>query len=221
MSAISSLTEKPWESSGAPPPAVRSERKTRRTAIRVLLAVVSMLFFLFLVAFLMRSQYPDWQPLAEAPVHPLYDKTMLWFNTLYLLLGSVCIQFARTRARAMVDGKVKGALAIGGLFCIAFVAGQLVFWSQLTAEGFAVNANPALSFFYLLTGLHAAHVIVGVLVWLRAVSHSFSVDTRAANLIELCATYWHFLFGLWLLLFALLVSKPETYDAIAAFCGLR
>jgi len=39
--------------------------------------------------------------------------------------------------------------------------------------------------------------------------------------VELCAIYWHYLLGLWLVLFALLTSTPETYQAIAAFCGLR
>lgn len=39
--------------------------------------------------------------------------------------------------------------------------------------------------------------------------------------VELCAIYWHYLLGLWIVLFALLTSTPETYQAIAAFCGLR
>jgi cytochrome c oxidase subunit 3 len=39
--------------------------------------------------------------------------------------------------------------------------------------------------------------------------------------VELCAIYWHYLLALWLLLFALLTSTPQTYEAIAAFCGLR
>jgi cytochrome c oxidase subunit 3 len=39
--------------------------------------------------------------------------------------------------------------------------------------------------------------------------------------VELCAIYWHYLLGLWFVLFALLTSTPQTYETIARLCGLR
>ena len=222
MSVFSALTDKPWQSneSNLGRPAVVDD-KVRRVGLRVLLVVISVLFLLFFVAFLMRSQYPDWQPLAEEPGHPLFDKATLWLNTGYLILASVCIQVARVWSRRESPKVTQLSITMGGLFCVAFVAGQLLYWQQLTALGHSVDVNPALSFFYLFTGLHAAHVFVGVLVWLMALVKALKASPRYRDYIELCAMYWHFLLGLWLLLFALLVSKPETYDAIAAFCGLR
>ena len=83
-----------------------------------------------------------------------------------------------------------------------------------------VNSHPALSFFYILTGLHVLHVAIGSLAWAVAVIVVMRNSPKLAQYVELCAIYWHFLLGLWAVLFILLVSKPETYNAIVEFCGL-
>ena len=46
-----------------------------------------------------------------------------------------------------------------------FLAGQLMVWWQLGSGGYAVDANPANSFFYLLTGLHGLHLMGGLVAW--------------------------------------------------------
>ncbi|GAB5381875.1 MAG: hypothetical protein Alis3KO_23730 [Aliiglaciecola sp.] len=225
MNILTALSEKPWEENPNPQMQKAVRERVRISGLRVLLTVVSVLFFLFIVAFLMRSQYPDWQPLAEQASHPLYDKTQLWLNSIYLILASVGMQIARMSSRGTKRQLTKGALIVAGVFSSAFVAGQLLFWQQLTAQGFTVDANPALSFFYLFTGLHALHVAIGLITWLVALRITLFSDPTAHaekinHYIELCAMYWHFLLGLWVLLFALLISKPETYNAIVEFCGL-
>ena len=221
MSILSTLTEKPWEHEPELKEQSKSREQVRRSGLKVLLMVVSALFFLFIIAFLMRSQYPDWQPLAEQPNQPLFNNTQLWFNTGYLILASVFLQLAKMNHQRFAQI----GLVLGGLFSCAFVAGQLVFWQRLQIQGFVVNTNPAVSFFYLLTGLHAAHVIIGIIAWGVAVNVTMGPGAKrnAHKLnpyINLCATYWHYLLGLWVLLFALLTSKPETYNAIVEFCGL-
>jgi cytochrome c oxidase subunit 3 len=186
----------------------------------LLLTVVAVLFFLFIVAFFMRSPYPDWQPLAEEANHPLFDKRILWLNTVYLVLASVCLQWARVNSRKQSLLVLKVGLILAGLFSGAFVTGQLMFWQQLYQQGFMVDSNPALSFFYIFTGLHATHVGIGLLAWLAALAAMLRGSAKLTQYVELCAIYWHFLLGLWCVLFTLLVSKPETYNAIVAFCGL-
>ncbi|MNG22739.1 hypothetical protein D3C84_1072590 [compost metagenome] len=74
-----------------------------------------------------------------------------------------------------------------------------------------------------MTGLHGVHLLGGLVAWGRTLV-KFRQRMPLAQLsasVELCAIYWHYLLGLWLVLFALLTSTPETYQAIAAFCGLR
>jgi cytochrome c oxidase subunit 3 len=220
MSFLTPLMEKPWEQVGAPQKQSLGREQTRKAGLRLLLTVVSVLFFLFIVAFLIRSQYPDWQPLAETSSNPLFNKSILWLNSLYLLAASICLQVARTNAQRHNRLFLRFGLVLAGLFSAAFVTGQLMFWQQLYQQGFVVNANPALSFFYIFTGLHAVHVGIGLLAWLGALAAMLRNSPKLSQYVDLCAIYWHFLFGLWLVLFALLVSKPETYNAIVEFCGL-
>jgi cytochrome c oxidase subunit 3 len=220
MSFLTPLMEKPWEQAGSPQQQGLGREHTRKAGLRLLLAVVSVLFFLFIVAFLIRSQYPDWQPLAETSSNPLFNKSILWLNSLYLLAASIFLQVARANARRQNRLILRFGLILAGLFSAAFVTGQLMFWQQLYQQGFVVNANPALSFFYIFTGLHAVHVGIGLLAWLGALAAMLRSSPKLSQYVDLCAIYWHFLFGLWLVLFALLVSKPETYNAIVEFCGL-
>ncbi|MFT5839992.1 MAG: cytochrome c oxidase subunit 3 [Flavobacteriales bacterium] len=220
MSFLSPLMEKSWEPVQNPQTQTLGRDHTRRAGLRLLLTVVSVLFFLFIVAFLMRSQYPDWQPLAEQSNHPLFNKTLLWLNTSYLILASIFLQVARISGHKYRLIMAKAGLIMGGLFSCAFVTGQWMLWQHLYQQGFVVNSHPALSFFYILTGLHALHVAIGILAWVVAVIVVMRNSPKLAQYVELCAIYWHFFLGLWAVLFILLVSKPETYNAIVEFCGL-
>jgi cytochrome c oxidase subunit 3 len=83
----------------------------------------------------------------------------------------------------------------------------------------ALAGNPAASFFYLLTALHGLHVLGGLAGWagtMRAARRSGDA-ARVARRIALCARYWHFLLGIWLVLFATLGWL--TPEVVAFICG--
>ncbi|MFN5557841.1 MAG: cytochrome c oxidase subunit 3, partial [Chryseotalea sp.] len=63
--------------------------------------------------------------------------------------------------------------------------------------------NPSGSFVYVLSGLHGLHIVSGVVVLIVALVAAFrmQIHSKNMNLIEMCATYWHFLDVLWLYLF--------------------
>ena len=193
-----------------------------KTGLRLFLAVVSSLFFLFLIAFIARSQMVDWLPLTE-PLAPLANPWQLWLNSAFLVFSCIALQWSRMAARQVrLDATVIG-FVVAGVFAIAFLAGQLWVWQQFVAWGYFVASNPANSFFYLLTGLHGLHLLGGLIAWCWIVAR-FLRHVPLAQLgasVELCAIYWHYLLGLWFVLFALLTSTPQTYEAIARFCGLR
>lgn len=167
----------------------------------VFLCVVTSLFALFVSAYSMRMAYPDWRPLP--------DPNLLWFNSGILVLGSIGLQWAWNAAkRNQIEG-VKLGLIAGGAFAAAFVAGQLVAWQQLTASGYFVASNPANSFFYAITGLHALHVLGGLVAWARTAIKVWWAGFDASQVrlsVELCTVYWHFLLLVWLILFGLLLS---------------
>lgn len=225
MNLFSRLREKPWENTGlvADTAAIgyAPTALPARVALRFLLAVVSVLFFLIIVTFLSRSQLGDFQALAGEPWQPFTNPTQLWLNTLVLLASSICIQLAAHGAGSKRSLTAVCATGAALLFAALFLIGQFVVWRQLVELGYYVSRNPANSYFYLFTGVHGAHLLGG-LVALGIVSarvlRGGAIETLHSGL-SLCATYWHFLFALWLLLFALLTSTPETYATIARLCG--
>ena len=81
-------------------------------------------------------------------------------------------------------------------------------WRQLTAQGFAFDrwSTPASYFFYIITGLHAAHLIVGLaalLVCLCAMSFFKRVELRQIA-VDATAWYWHTMGLAWVVLLAVL-----------------
>ncbi|MCY1276766.1 cytochrome o ubiquinol oxidase, subunit III [compost metagenome] len=200
----------------------RDRSRTAKVGLGVFLCVVTSLFLLFLLAFIVRSQVSDWRPLTD-PLAPLAHPWMLWVNTALLALGSLFLHWAKVAIGRSRQDAAARAFVLGGVFAMAFLGGQLWVWQQFAAWGYFVSGNPANSFFYLLTGLHGLHLAGGLVAWgivvMRLLRHASPARLRSG--IELCAIYWHYLLGLWLVLFALLTSTPETYQAIAAFCGLR
>ncbi|NJM25915.1 MAG: hypothetical protein HC859_10965 [Bacteroidia bacterium] len=63
------------------------------------------------------------------------------------------------------------------------------------------------SFVYILSGLHMAHIIGGVVYLLITLNSTFKFRVHSRNLtqIQMCATYWHFLDVLWVYLFVFLL----------------
>ena len=164
------------------------------------LAVAVSLFALFVSAYTLRMEEPDWVPVK--------DPNLLWINTGFLILASVAYHWTRNQA---VDGRrenLLGGLIASGVLSALFLFGQLATWQQLQDAGYYVSANPANAFFYLLTAVHAVHLLGGLYVWgrsMRKVMTGAEADAVRMS-IELCTIYWHFLLLVWVVLFGLLLS---------------
>ena len=223
MNLFQKLTERSWESPTGRDAAIGAVPvlPTGRIALRFLLAVITVIFFLFILTFLSRSTYPDFEALAGQPWQPLDNPWPLWLNTGVLLLSSVAMQWAVYAARAIKFHRTVIAISLGGFLAIAFLLGQLWVWQQLMALGYYVASNPANSYFYLFTTMHGLHLLGG-LVALGGVMVRLwqgAPPDRIAASTQLCATYWHYLFVVWVVLFVLLASSPESYETLAALCG--
>ena len=185
----------------------------------VFLATVAMLFAGFTSAYLVRKAGTDWQPLALPEI--------LWLNTALILLSSLTLELGRSRRlktywrvgvrgygrlaarphRDTLTRRLKGWLLTTGLLGVLFLAGQVLAWRELSAQGVYLPSNPHSSFFYILTGVHGVHLLGGVCALayvLISVSRTGHVS-GGANRLKLCATYWHFVGGLWLYLFLVLL----------------
>jgi cytochrome c oxidase subunit 3 len=167
----------------------------------VFLAVASSLFVLFASAYAMRLGLADWSPLPRP--------RLLVLNTAVLVGASLTMEWTARAARRGRDDSVRRGLVASGLLTLGFLAGQLVVWKQLNDAGFQLATSAASSFFYLFTAVHGLHVLGGLVAWARAVLRTWrSPDPVMARLgVELCATYWHYLLAVWIVLYALLVSR--------------
>jgi len=176
-------------------------RPPAKVALWVFLAVATSLFVLFVSAYAMRLGLADWSPLPRP--------RLLMLNTAVLVGASLAMEWTARAARHGDEGKVRRGLALGGLLTLSFVAGQLLVWKQLNDAGFLVTTSAASAFFYLFTAVHGVHVLGGLAAWVRAVLRTWrGADPATARLgVELCATYWHFLLAVWIVLYALLVSN--------------
>lgn len=226
MPSFKPLTEKPWLlNSGEYVPDLDSGiihyQKIANTALKFLMAVIGVIFFLFTITFLQRSQSFDFQALAGEPWLPFSDLTMLWQNTLYLLISSLLLSYGQRLAKKNQISTLVLTLAGTTLFTLLFIFGQLNVWQELRNTGYLIYSNPANSYFYLLTGVHALHMVGAVIVLAWAI-YTFSKSLNHEKLvvrIQLCSRYWHFLFAIWLFLFFLLTRTTQTYKTIAILCG--
>jgi cytochrome c oxidase subunit 3 len=203
MSLFSELTDRSWETRGVGDQITDRSAgigPAARTALGFLLAVLTSMFLLFTVGYRMRMALPDWQSIS--------DPRLLWVNTAVLTVSSVFMQRAKDAA---IDAQIRGIrnnLTVAWLLAVGFLIGQLLALLQLHDAGFFAKDSPAAAFFYLLIGLHALHLFVGLLVCTSAVIRAWQ-KTEVARFrltIELCTTYWHYLLLVWLGFFALLYS---------------
>src|SRR3989337_395197 len=191
-----------------------SSALAKRLALRVFLAVVAVLFFLLVTAYGSRMAFEDWRPAPQL--------RLLWANTFVLILSSVALQWAQFSVRrGRMDGMRVGLLA-GGAFTVVFLIGQVLAWRQLGTMVYFELTNPAIAFFYLITGLHGLHLLGGLVAWGRTVAKVWGDFDRAEirQSVELCTLYWHFLLLVWLILFGLLFSG-NNLDILLKICGIR
>jgi cytochrome c oxidase subunit 3 len=202
------LTAKSWLEEGPIGDTGASSPPAAKIGLGVFLAVVGSLFALLISAYSMRMEMGEWRP---APVPKL-----LWLNTGVLISSSGALQWAQVAAsRGRMDG-VRAGLLVGGIFALAFLAGQLMAWRQLDAAGYYLTANPAAAFFYLITGVHGLHLLGGLVALGRTMDKAWQGvaggDVRLS--VELCAMYWHFLLFVWLVVFSLLLlTDPIESDS--------
>jgi cytochrome c oxidase subunit 3 len=196
------LASKPWLEQGPAgefPGTGVSALPVEKIGLGVLLAALGSLFALFISAYLMRMQLADWRAVPKP--------TLLWINTGVLMLSSAALQWARGAADRDDLWSVRTATAAAAAMALAFLAGQVLAWQQLTGAGHFLASNPASSFFYLITALHGVH-LVGGMVALAAVAARAWRRPDAGGLrlgLDLCGMYWDFLLVMWLVLFALLL----------------
>lgn len=178
--------------------AIAIPQRTCVTGMTVVLGGILMFFMALVSSFIVRKGMPNsgWRPL-DVP-------RILWFNTLILATSSFAIARARKYHRANRNEMFRRWWLAGALLGVFFLAGQGIAWWQLMAEDILLWTNPSSSFFYVFTAAHGLYLICGIIA---SVVIGFRLPRRLSleTATEVASMYWHFMVGLWVFLFLLLL----------------
>ncbi len=168
----------------------------------VLLCSLTMLFTGLMSAYvvLRATAGENWPP-AGVPVLP----SGLWVSTLILLASSTTLGWGQRAVRHGNQSATKFGLLMTTLLGFGFLAFQTYLWRDIFLEGLTQRSQYG-SLFFTLTGVHAAHVIGGlvVLCWVSLGSLAGRYTSHQHDGITLAAMYWHFLAIIWIVLFTVL-----------------
>jgi len=195
-----------------------------RLGLAVGLVPVVTLFLSFTVVYAIRQGWILSDPgnVALRAAFPQYLPWNLFLvNTAILLLSTFTMERARldiTRHAALAPLKNIPGISLGeertlpwlevsGVLGLLFLAGQYWAWQQLQARGVFVSTSSGSSFVYLVTAMHAFHLVGGLAAILYSIVYALRDKPVEAQriVVDVSAWFWHFLTLLWVYVLALLL----------------
>lgn len=169
-----------------------------------LLLVVMMTFGGLMAAYVViaTNNAAEWRPF-DLPVQ-------VWISTALIFLSSVVYHFGKKAIDRNDQQSARKWFVATTVFGAAFISSQLLAWLALAARGLYMQGNPYAGFFYILTAVHAVHVLGGIAalgsILLRAwhPTENAAEIAKRQTIAQVVGWYWHFMGVLWLILFILL-----------------
>lgn len=183
-------------------PEQRPVMENAQLAVLIFLGAEAMFFAALIAAYLVtRVGAVAWPP----PFQPRLPVEVTGVNTLFLLASSVTMVRARWAIRRGNQAGLSRGLGWTAFLGTLFLAIQGYEWARLVHFGLTASSGMYGATFYTLIGIHGVHVLAAV-IWLlailiRAARHRYSQASHLA--VTVCGTYWHFVVGLWPILFTL------------------
>ncbi|MEO5905237.1 MAG: cytochrome c oxidase subunit 3 [Saprospiraceae bacterium] len=132
-------------------------------------------------------------------------------STIVMLLSSVTLHISYWSFKKGKESLYKMTLPLTLVLGMIFIILQYYGWMALFGIGVPLDGNPSGSFFYVISGIHAAHVIGGIFALFVASTHAFSLTFKPTEKrrrrFQLVVHYWHFVDFLWLYLFLFLTIQ--------------
>ncbi len=131
--------------------------------------------------------------------------TIFWYSTFVILFSSLTVQLAVQSFKARERSRYKMFLTITAILGVLFAILQAIGFRDLESHGIYLTgpkSNAAASFILIIVGMHALHVLGGVIVLLITLIRAFASKTKnySSTPIEIVSTYWHFVDVLWIYL---------------------
>jgi cytochrome c oxidase subunit 3 len=177
---------------------VSIERKQKihphKFTLWVAIGSMVMMFAGLTSAFIVKSNQTSWKTV-EIP-------TVFWISTAVILLSSITLQMALRSFKQREMNKYRALTGVTLLLGIAFIALQWLGFQDLWAQNITFKGSGAGQFLYVIFGLHALHVLGGVITLLVLFIKAYTGKSKLYSSVpvEVAATYWHFVDLLWLYL---------------------
>ncbi|MES2004004.1 MAG: heme-copper oxidase subunit III [Bacteroidota bacterium] len=164
----------------------------------VAMGSIVMMFAALTSAYIVKKNQSSWLEF-ELP-------RIFWYSTFVILLSSVTIHLSVKAFKAREMGRYRMLITLTAALGVLFLALQIMGFQNLEARNIALTgpkSNSAASFLFVITGLHMAHVLGGVVALLVIFIKAYAVKIKNYSplSIELVSTYWHFVDVLWIYLF--------------------
>ncbi len=183
------------------PLTVRNRIHPQLFALYIAFGSIMMMFAALTSAYIVKHAQGDWLEY----IIPDY----FYFSTATLLLSSVTLHLSYNSFTKNKEGGYKSLLLVSFVLGVAFVVLQYKGWITLFEGGVDFVANVSGSFMYLITGLHALHIIGGIGAITVAILHAYTlpfiVTEKRKTRFKLVLHYWHFVDVLWIYLLCFLM----------------
>lgn len=191
--------DEPWRNGDDGSSDFASRIPTIKLLIYFLIASLAVGFASLVVIYVIRG--------ADKLNYPFTVPASLWVSTLVILLSSVSLHTSIKALKRSDAAKFRSGLWATFILGAIFVASQTFAWLFVLSSITGSAPAPIRNLFFVLTGMHALHVLAG-LAWIGAVTFisktgRYSSNNRIGP--ELCAVYWHFMGATWVVFFAVMM----------------
>ena len=166
---------------------------------------------LFFGAFI--SAYLLYRGRSEDPPFPddVYNIPFTSVTSFILLMSSLTMVLALAAIQRGDYRRLRIWLLATALFGSTFIAGQVFEFTEFYREGLTLSSSIFGSTFFVLTGLHGAHVTAGIiwLVSLWGLAVQGRLTSRDSERVEIAGLYWHFVDVVWIVIFTVVYLIPK------------
>jgi cytochrome c oxidase subunit III len=183
--------------------AVNDQRKKihpHKFTLWVALGSIIMMFAGLTSAYIVKRDQPGWTTFRIPRA--------FWYSTATILISSLTIQLAQKAFKDREMLRYRQFLSVTTVLGIVFVALQWVGFTQIWETGITFKGSGGGQFLYVIAGLHAAHVLGGIVALAIMMFKAFASKVRSYSPVpvELMTTYWHFVDVLWIYLFIFFIA---------------
>jgi cytochrome c oxidase subunit 3 len=159
------------------------------------LAGIVMFFAAFTSAYLVMRSRNSWEGFSLPDI--------FWFSTAVIVASSITMHLSVKNFKDRRMMRYKILITVTALLGLVFLISQGLGFSRLYSQGITLQWNISASLLYIIVGAHMVHVLGGVIALLVIFFRAYRRHVRTYDPVpvEVVATYWHFVDGLWIYLY--------------------